>query len=336
MYPALIRRSLVVAASFAIAGCGGAQSVGTPAASSAWARFVHAGVPVASFGISHPTVVRRSVRSTYSTKGSLIFEGDQSEVQTNVYSEADVAAGKNPGAIASISAHAGCPYGIATDKKGTLYVADNCGGNDVEEFPKGSTTLKTALTSGVENPLGIAVDKKGTIYVTSYVSGTGGEILEFKPGKSTPFQTISGQGLADPFGLALDKKQNLYIADFGAAAVFEIKYGTTSVINLGLSGCGEPLGVADNQKNGDLWVACGSGNTIEVYHAGDTSPFESIPGNDYPYAITLENQGKPKDVVVESDIDTHDVYLYPPNKYSSSATLTNGVSLPTGLLVAKP
>ena len=113
-------------------------------------------------------------------------------------------------------------------------------------------------------------------------------------------------------------------------------YGTTTLTNLGLTGCGEPIGVAVDQKNKYLWVTCGSGNTINVYKLGSTSPFETIVGNDYPYAISLENKGKPKGTVVESDIETDEVYAYKPGQYTSYTTLSNGIELPTGLLIAKP
>ena len=51
---------------------------------------------------------------------------------------------------------------------------------------------------------------------------------------------------------------------------------------------------------------------------------------------SLQNVGKPKGEVVESDVTTKAVYAFKPNSYSSYATLTNGVELPTALLITKP
>jgi hypothetical protein len=327
------RLALSTAALFVIAGCAGAGSPATPSSGSLGmplARFVRAGTPFASLFGTHARIPLGSVRPTYATKKSLLFEGDQAEEAVNVYQTADLS--KNPAPTATIHVQTGCPYGLGLDKKGTLYVADNCGGNDVEEYPKGSTTEKVAITDDVSDPLGVAVDKHGTLYVSNYPAA----IEEYKEGATSPYQSVSGQGLSDPFGLALDKEQNLYIADFGADAVFEVKYGTTTATDLDLSDCTEPIGVAVDQKNGDLWVTCGSGDTINVYKSGATLPFETIAGNDYPYAISLQNKGKPVGTVVVSDIETDSVYAFAPGQYTSYATLTNGVELPTGLLIAKP
>ena len=75
---------------------------------------------------------------------------------------------------------------------------------------------------------------------------------------------------------------------------------------------------------------------VRVYQLGSTTPFETITGNGFPYAISLEQKGRPKGEVVTSDIDTHDVYAYKPGQYSPYATLNNGIMQPSGLLVTKP
>jgi hypothetical protein len=144
--------------------------------------------------------------------------------------------------------------------------------------------------------------------------------------------------MADPFGLALDASGNLYIADFGASAVFELPAGGTSVTNLNLTGLGEPIGLAVDKKNNLLWETGGSGNIINIYQlGGSTSPITTITGNGYPYAISLKNKGRTrKGTVVESDINNHNVYAFAPGSYTPYATLSNGVSLPTGLLITKP
>jgi hypothetical protein len=267
----------------------------------------------------------------YPTRKSLVYESDQEEAAVNIYNTKSLAS--NPAPIATIHVAAGCPYGAAMDKAGTYYVADNCGGNDVEEYAKGSTTLKVAITDGISNPLGLAIDANGTLYVSNYPAS----ISEYPAGATTPSKVITGGGMEDPFGLALDSSGNLYIADFGADAVFELPAGGSSVTNLNLSDLGEPLGLSVDKANGHLWETGGSENTVNVYQlGGSTSPIESFSGEGDPYAISLENVGKPKDEVVESDLGTLAVYAYKPNKYTPYATLTNGIELPTGLLISRP
>lgn len=328
------RRVLTVTTLFLVAGCGGGSLSQSPSPGSQAANaFVHRGVPVA-LPMLRPMAGPQS-SSKYSTKKSLVFEGDQEEAAVNIYQTA--ALKNNPAPIATIHVQTGCPYGLVTDKSGTLYVADNCATGDVEEYPKGSTKMKTAITDGVSYPLGLAIDSKQNLYVTDYIPSSGAEITVYPKGQTSPSETITGGGLQDPFGLAFDKSGNLYIADFGADEILELKAGTTNVVNSGLTDVGEPLGLAYDDKTGYLWETDGAGNLINIYKpSSSTSPIKSISGNGEPYAISIQNVGKPKGEVVESDLNTHDVYAFKPNSYAPYATLTNDVELPTGLLVTKP
>lgn len=177
------------------------------------------------------------------------------------------------------------------------------------------------------------MDSHGTLYVSNYPAS----ITEYPAGSTTPSKTITGGGMDDPFGMAVDTSGNLYIADFGADAVFELPAGGSSVTNLGLSGLGEPIGLAFDHSSGYLWETGGGDNVVNVYDlATGTSPIESFKGSDNPYAISAQNSGKPKGEVVISDTDTHDVYAYKPGQYTPYATLSDGVELPTGLLIREP
>lgn len=334
----LLRRALVVAALFGVVGCsGGLISQPSSFSSQAASAVLHPGVPFAS-QILHSAVRREPGSGKYPTKKSLVFESDQAEVAVNIYQTADLA--KNPAPIASIHVAKGCPYGLAADKKGTIYVADNCGlgsfVGDIEEYPKGSTKLKTTITDGINDPSGIAIDKSGTLYVSSDSTAS---ISEYPAGTTSPSKVITGGGMREPFGLALDSSGNLYIADFSASAVFELPAGGSSVTNLGLQDLGEPTYLTVNDKLGYLWETGGALGTISVYQLGGSAyPIETLSGTGsaYPYAISLENKGKPKGEVVESDVDTGAVYAFKPGSYTPYATLTNGVELPTGLLITRP
>lgn len=321
--------ALIIATLLVVAGCsGGAPSQTSPPLNGANA-FVHRGVPFMPPALH--SFFSRGVSPTYPTRKSMVFEGDQEEAAVNIYKTHALT--NNPAPVASIHVQAGCPYGLARDMKGTIYVADNCGGNDVEEYAKGSTTMKTKITNGISNPLGLAIDSSGTLYVSNYPAS----ITVYPFGSSTPSETITGGGMTDPFGLALDSKGNLYIADFGPDVVWELPHGSTSIINLNLQGAGEPIGLAVDQTNNYLWETDGAGNNVNVYQlGGSTSPIETFTGHGEPYAISLEQVGRPKREVVESDLGDEDVYAYKPGQYTPFATLNNGIKLPTGLLIDKP
>lgn len=324
------RRAAMIATLFFVAGCSGGTLSQSPSLASQTANaVVHKGVPMA-LPMLH-TMVRPQTSGNYSTKKSLVFEGDQDEAAVNVYQTA--ALSSNPAAIATIHVAIGCPYGLAMDKSGTLYVADNCAPGDVEEYAKGSTTMKAAITNGISYPLGLAIDSKQNLYVSNYPAA----ITVYPKGSTSPSETITGGGMTDPFGLAIDKSGNLYIADFGVHEILEVKAGTTTVINSGLTGVDEPIGLAIDEKTGYLWETTGQSNVINVYAPlSSNSPIETFNGSGDPYAISLENHGKPKAEVVISDISTHAIYAYKAGSYTSFATLTNGVELPTGLLIDKP
>ncbi|HVR45633.1 MAG TPA: hypothetical protein VMT95_03160 [Candidatus Binatia bacterium] len=333
MYQKASRWALAASALFAIAGCAAGTGSTSPAvqSQSPYSQIVHRGMPFAP--AVHHIVTPNSIHATYSTLRSLVFEGDQSEAAVNIYRT--IRLPSNPAPIATIHVSAGCPYGMAQDKSGTLFVADNCGGNDVEEYAKGSTTLKTKITTGVSNPLGLAIDASGTLYVSNYPA----TITEYPAGSTTPSKTITCSCMSDPFGLALDASGNLYIADFGATKVFELPAGSTTLQDLGLQDLSEPLGVAIDIKTQVMWVTDGAGKKVEVYKLGSTTPFQTITGFSDPYAVSIENVGRPHGTVVQSDLyetGPYPVDAYKVGQYTPYAKLTNGVTLPTGLLIAKP
>lgn len=324
------RRAAMITALFLVAGCSGGTASQTPALGSPGANaVVHHGMPFAA-PMMH-SMIRPEKSGGYSTKKSLVFEGDQEEAAVNIYQTA--ALSKNPAPTATIHVQTGCPYGVAADKSGTIYVADNCATGDVEEYPKGSTMMKTAITDGISYPLGLAFDSKQNLYVSNYPAA----ITVYAKGSTSPSETITGGGMTDPFGLAIDKSGNLYIADFGVDQILEVKAGTTTVVNSGLTGVDEPLGLAIDEKTGYLWETTGQSNAVNIYDPStSTSPIKTFNGNGDPYSISLENHGKPKAEVAIGDISTASVYAFKAGSYTPYATLTNGVELPTGMLITKP
>jgi DNA-binding beta-propeller fold protein YncE len=323
------RRVLVVAALLTITGCGGTtgQSSFAPSGTTSFLTnrlFVPAD---AFFPVGHHTAVQRSIHATYSTKKSLLFASDGSNDTVNIFLTNQLA--NNPSPIATITEPSGgCPYGLALGKKKTLYVADLCL-NQVEEYSKGSTTLKTTITDGLSSPIGVAIDKNNTLYVSSAGNG---EIQEYANGSTSPTETITGMSV--PIGISLDSSGNLYVADV-ECCVWELPAGGSSVTNIGLQDLTQPYGTAVDQKTGYLWVTDGGGNRVQIYKLGSTSPAETIAGQGLPYSVAVQNQGKPLGEAIYGDEGTGDAYVYKPNSYAPFATLTNAGE-PYGLLLSKP
>jgi DNA-binding beta-propeller fold protein YncE len=303
---------LVVAVLLGVAGCSG---VGAPQST-----------PLAA------VPAHQSLGAAYPTRTSLVFESDETQDTVNVYQTNKLP--NNPYPIATIAMQKGCPYGLAMSNGGTLYVANYCNGGDVELYPRGSTEMSSAITQGISNPRGLAMSHKDVLFVSNYPAS----ITEYERGKISPSKTLTGGGLADPFGLALDSHENLYIADYGADKIFEVKAGTSTIVNSNLQNVGEPVGLAIDVKNDVLWETDYSSNSINVYHLRgmNKAPFEVIEGQGRPYAIALQNFGNPLGEVVESDDATSSIYAYKPNTYKPYATLNRSVGSPLGLLIAKP
>ena len=140
--------------------------------------------------------------------------------------------------------------------------------------------------------------------------------------------------MSEPFGISLDSSGNLYIPDFGCECVWELPAGGSSVTNLGLQDLTEPLQSAVDQKTGYLWVTDGSGDRVQVYKLGSTTPVETIAGQGFPYSVSVQNQGKPVGEAVYGDEGNDDVYAFKPNSYTPFATVTDAGE-PTGSLLSQ-
>jgi sugar lactone lactonase YvrE len=334
-----VRRLLIVAALFGVAGCSGSNLPSSlPAHQGAQSRALHSGGRTPSSLFIHtgvpflPREARRSSRPSrpdalYPTTSLLLFEADTQNQQVAIYKHKQIPA--NPAPIAVITDGIVCPTGMAMDKPGRLYVANNCNESTITEYPKGHTNHTVTITDGISNPLGLAIDSSGTLYVSNFPAS----ITEYPFHGTTPSKTITGGGLTNPFGLALDKNGNLFVADFGASQVFEIAAGSSTVVALNLQDLTEPLGVAFD-KAGNLWVTDGSGDKVNVYPPGSTTPSHTITaGYTFPYAIGFDPQGGGAISNIDPPVA---VYNYKPGQFTSYATLTNDVTLPTGLLLRTP
>ena len=103
------------------------------------------------------------------------------------------------------------PEGIAFDKNGNLYVANN-GNNTVSEFSPTGALINAAFVTGLSGPYGLAFDKNGNLYVSNETANTVSEYSSTSALLKASFANDVAGGNTegpDPAGLAFDSQGNL-------------------------------------------------------------------------------------------------------------------------------
>ena len=54
----------------------------------------------------------------------------------------------------------------------------------------------------------------------------------------------------------------------------------------------------------------GDGNRVQIYDLPSTTPVETISGQGFPYSVSIQNKGKPRDETVYGDQGTESVYVF--------------------------
>ncbi|ACU77462.1 NHL repeat containing protein [Catenulispora acidiphila DSM 44928] len=110
------------------------------------------------------------------------------------------------------------PQGMASDRQGTIWIA-NCGGSNVVEYPHGRPELARTITPPASLPLvkpfDIAVDPMGRKWVTD--NGTNSVLMMSADG--VPQRSITTGGLRRPLGIASDSLGNVWVANPGILPV---------------------------------------------------------------------------------------------------------------------
>ena len=182
----------------------------------------------------------------------------------------------NPSPEGSITNGIDYPFGLAVDKKGTLYVANLLGGSpdigSITIYPQGSSSPSVTITNGVSNPYGIAVDSRGDIFASNLGNDT---VVGYKAGKTTPFETIDFSNLGQALGVGVDAKNNIWVASDTTSQVYEIPDGSSTPKNAGLSGLNGSINVAFGKKD-VMYVSNFGGSNVTVYPYGMTTPSKVI------------------------------------------------------------
>jgi hypothetical protein len=182
----------------------------------------------------------------------------------------------------SITNGVNAPAGLAIDKSGALYVA-NDGNNTVTVYPPGATSPSLTISSGISGPYGITVDSSGNVFVSNL--NTNG-VTGYHAGATSPYETIDFTSYGQPVGLGVDGSDNIWVASDTASSVFEIPAGTQNVQNAGLTGLNGTIGVSFGKKN-VIYASNFGGSNVTIYAYGSTSPSATITTGIEQFGPTL-------------------------------------------------
>ena len=163
------------------------------------------------------------------------------------------------------------PFGMALDKSGNLYVANQNSPGNVVIYKPGQTSPSLTLTAELDTPQGVAVDERGNVYVTNRGSMPG--IAVFPPGSTQPSRYITSGLIQNPIEDFFDTFGNLYFSD-PDTGVSEIPKGSQQAVSLGLRRLAQATGVA-LAASGNLYVnnyIPGGSYIARVYSIGSTRP----------------------------------------------------------------
>lgn len=315
------RRFACAIACVMLAGCGGGSLTANPSSQTQSAIHPAAGYRlIPGPAVAGPTMMR--VASSPNHAGYILrmaaktlYVADPQHNQVLIYDPTTV----NPSPIGSITDEMNFPSGLAVDRKGTLYVA-NQGNSTVTEYRAGKTKAFFKISSGLSAPYGIGVDGAGRVFVSNLTGG----VLGYKPGKTVPYETVAAG--PNPCGVAIDGKNNVYVASDSENRVYVIPDGSSTAQNLNLQNLNGPIGLAFNDRDA-LYVGNYGGNYVAIYPSGATSPSKTITiGSSGPTLSGFVKGG----VFFQSNQDSGLVQGYKGKQISPFSTIS-GISQPLGV-----
>jgi len=202
----------------------------------------------------------------------------------------------------------------------------------------GITSLTLTATQSITGGSSVTATVPTTVSPIVAVANTGASattssITEYAPWNVSPALTITN-GVSDPIALAVGALGTLYVLD-GPAGSFPNRVqayadGGKTVTRTIVSGLDGPDAIAVDQKNGTLYVANATNNTITEYAANTTAVLRTITtGINGPAALAIDANEN----LYVANYTGNTVTEYAPGTTTPSRTLATGVSGPFGLVI---
>jgi len=203
--------------------------------------------------------------------------------------------------VAAITDEVSSPGGVAVDRHGSVYVANETG--TVTIYPPGKTSPSLTLSKDLEAPQSVTVDANDNVYVCS--RGSYPSIVVYPPGESTPSAVITDALIQSPNQIQFDATGNLYYAD-SDAGVSEMLAGSQNMTSLHLHGLQSLRGLALD-KYGNLYVGT-YGNHLDGAR-------EYLYGDQKPVRTLRDSEGSD---LYASGVVKHQQYIFLPDSYNDT------------------
>jgi serine/threonine protein kinase, bacterial len=268
MLKPLSHRALVAASALAFASA--CSSSSTPVSPGQATRILPG--PVVTGSIVVPAVPRQSHLPRIwpaMKRRPILFVANLPDNEVEMYDPKT----PNPSPEGSISDGLNYPVGVAVDKKGSLYVA-NEGNSTITIYPAGQSSPSLTISTGLDSNYGVTVDSNGDVFASNLGDDT---VVGYKAGATSPFETIDFSNLGQPVGLAADSKNNLWVACDSTNAIYIVPAGSSKPQNSNFSDVAGPIGISFGKRDVTYVANFGANpSAVEIYTYGSKTPSGSI------------------------------------------------------------